>query len=70
MSAEDVHVEVGETGGDGEGHTDHSGRIHRTPVQIIKERAVLVVVRYQPQLRPRAIILNRINKYINSTYFK
>lgn len=56
LSANDLHVEVGQATSDGQGQRDHAIHRHRVPVQVVKQRAVLVVFRHKPQLCPRAVI--------------
>ena len=56
LRADDLHVKMRQPGGDRQGHPDHTVRVHGRSVQIIEQRALLVVIGDQPQLGPRAII--------------
>ena len=51
-----LHVQVGEAAGRGQGQLDHALHGDRVAVQVVEQRAVLVVVRHQPQLGPRSVI--------------
>lgn len=44
LSANDLHVEVCQAAGDGQGQDDHAVHRHCVPVQVVKQRAVLVVL--------------------------
>lgn len=56
LSPDNLHVQMGEARRDRETHAYHSVRVHGRTVQVIKQRSLLVVVGYQPQLRPRAVV--------------
>lgn len=58
LGAEDLHVEVCQAAGDGQGQNDHAVHRHCVPVQVVEQGAVLVVLCHQPQLGPRAVICN------------
>ena len=62
LSANDLHVEVCQAAGDGQGQNDHAVHRHRVPVQVVEQGAVLVVLGHQPQLGPRAVICRRQQK--------
>lgn len=56
LRADDFHVEVSQTAGDGQSQDDHGLNGERVPVQVVVERAVLVVLGHQPELRPGAAV--------------
>lgn len=56
LRAHDLHVEVGEAAGRGQGQFDHALHGDGVAVQVVEQRAVLVVVGHQPQLSPRPVI--------------
>ncbi len=56
LSAQNFHVKVRESSGDGKGHPHHRRAVHRRPVEEIKERSVFVVVGDEPQLSPSSVI--------------
>lgn len=56
MRAHDLHVEVGQAAGGGQAQLDHALHRDGVAVQVVEERAVLVVVGHQPQLSPRPVI--------------
>lgn len=56
LSAEDLHVEVCQAACSRERQLDHALDGDGVAVQVVKQRAVLVIVRHQPQLRPCAVV--------------
>lgn len=56
LRAHDLHVEVGKAAGRGQGQFDHALHGDGVAVQVVEQRAVLVVVGHQPQLSPRPVI--------------
>lgn len=56
LRAHNLHVEVGEAAGRGQGQFDHALHGDGVAVQVVEQRAVLVVVGHQPQLSPRPVI--------------
>lgn len=56
LRSHDLHVQVRQAAGRGQRQLDHALHRHRVAVQIVEQRAVLVIVWHQPQLRPRAVI--------------
>lgn len=56
LRAHDLHVEVGQAAGGGQAQLDHALHRDGVAVQVVEERAVLVVVGHQPQLSPRPVI--------------
>lgn len=59
LSPHNLHVQVGQPAGSGQGEFDHPLDSHRVPIKVIKERSVLVVIGDEPQLSPRSIICSR-----------
>jgi hypothetical protein len=60
-------VQVGEPRGDGQRHLDERPRVHGARRQEVKQRPVLVVVRDQPELGPRAVVCNNTISTIGAT---
>lgn len=56
LCSHNLHVQVSQATGSGQGQLDHALHRHRVAVQVVEQGAVLMVVRYQPQLRPRPIV--------------
>jgi len=56
LCAQNLHVQVSESSGDRQGHSNHSRRVHGGTVQVVEEGAVLVVIGHQPQLSPSSIV--------------
>lgn len=56
LRADDFHVEVGEATGCGQGQFDHAFHSDSVAVQVVKQGAVFMVIRHQPQLSPCPII--------------
>lgn len=56
LRADDFHVEMSQSAGDGQSQDDHGLYGERVPVQVVVERAVLVVLGHQPELRPGAAV--------------
>ena len=56
LRAEDLHVQMSEPAGDGEGELGHPGEGYGAPVEVVEQRAVLVVVGDEPQLSPGAVV--------------
>lgn len=50
LGAEDLHMEVCQAAGDGEGHAQAAGSVQGAQLQIVIQGAHLVEVGYQPQL--------------------
>jgi len=68
LRADYFHVKMRQAGGDRQGHPYHTVRIDARSVEIIEERALLVVIRYQPQLCPRAVICEETNRLIHDLF--
>ncbi len=62
LCADNLHVEVGEAAGCGQGQFDHSFHSDCVAVQVIKQGAMFVVIRHQPQLSPRPIICRQTGR--------
>lgn len=58
LSAHDFHVQVSQSRGYGQGHSNHTIRVHRRTIEVVEERTLLVVVRNQPKLRPSSVVWN------------
>lgn len=56
LGADDLHVQVRQAAGHRLGEDQHPLHRHRVPVQVVVQRAALVVLGHQPQLRPRAVV--------------
>lgn len=56
MRANDLHVEVGQAAGHRQRQPDHALHRHRASVQVVEQRALLVVLGDEPELSPRPII--------------
>lgn len=56
LRADYFHMKMRQASGDRQGHSYHTVRINGRSVEVIEERALLVIIRYQPQLRPCAVI--------------
>lgn len=56
LRAQDLHVKVRQATGCRQGQLDHALDGDRVAVQEVEQRTILMVVRHQPQLSPRAII--------------
>lgn len=56
LCAHYLHVEVGEAAGCGQGQFDHALHGDRVAVQVVKQGAVFMVIRHQPQLSPSPVI--------------
>ena len=56
LSAQELHVQVSQAAGGRQGQLDHALDGDRVVVQVVEQGSVLVVVRHQPQLRPRAVV--------------
>lgn len=56
LCADDFHVEVCEAAGCGQGQFDHAFHSDSVAVQVVKQGAVFMIIRHQPQLSPRPII--------------
>lgn len=59
LSPHNLHVQMGQPAGSGQGEFDHPLDSHRVAIKVIKERSVLVVIGDEPQLSPRSIICSR-----------
>lgn len=59
FSANDVHVQMGKSGGDGQRHLHKRDRVYRASTQKVEQRSILVVIRDQPQLGPSAVICDK-----------
>lgn len=62
LCAHDLHVEVGEAAGRGQRQLDHALHRHGVAVQVVKQGAVLVIVRHQPELSPRPVICTHTHR--------
>lgn len=56
LGAHDLHVEVCQAAGHRQRQLHHALHRHRPPVQVVEQRPLLVVLRDEPQLRPRPVI--------------
>lgn len=56
LGAEDLHVKVCQATGCGQSQFDHALDGDGVVVQVVEERAVLVIVWHQPELSPGAVI--------------
>ena len=57
LGSQDLHVQVSQAAGRRQRQLDHPLDGDGVAVQVVEQRAVLVVVRHQPQLGPRAVVL-------------
>lgn len=57
IRSHDIHVEMSQSSCDCQRHEDHRSRIDGVSCEEVKQRSVLVVVRDEPQLGPRAVVL-------------
>lgn len=56
LRADYFHMKMRQASGDRQGHPYHTVRVDGRSVEVIEQRALLVIIRYQPQLCPRAVI--------------
>lgn len=56
LCSDNLHVQVSQAAGSGQRQFDHALHGHCIAIQVVEERAVLVVVGNQPQLSPCSIV--------------
>lgn len=56
LGTDDLHVKMGKTTCGGQSQFDHPFHRNSVSVQVIKKGAVLMVIRHQPELSPRAVV--------------
>lgn len=63
LCTHDLHVKVGEAAGCGQGQFDHALHSDGVAVQVVKQGAVFMVIRHQPQLSPCPIIYTQTGRW-------